>query len=423
MPHVISTDADSVHPPCPIDDTLRESLPDHILVHRVPYTNRLQSLLMVRNRIRKSLHLLTPALSHPRQEDAHTNSRSSGKHSAFTHVKQLLLDWAFDFPDPQQAWFHPAVEAAITAAKGAPPDLIFATGGPWTGLLVGRELAHRLRVPFVADFRDPWMCDSPGPFASSFLNNKSERLEAAVCLSAAAVVANTEELRLEFVKRYPSLAQKFVTITNGFNFESRGLQVQTNHPLSPDRTSVLEFCHFGNVYRDRNAAALLRAVLELHNESRLTSAQVRLRFVGSWETEDRVSQELIKQLEQVGLLRRQPPLPHRQCLQEMVAAGALLILQPHSNARIPAKTYEYIASGRPIVLIGEEGAASHLIQKNRLGVWCHNSVPAIKSLIASILDRKTIVTAPAREDVGRFHYRQLTGQLADLFNALSPGGL
>lgn len=420
MPRVISTDTDSVHPPCLIDDTLCESLPDHILVHRVPYTNTMLSLIRLRDRIRQSLHAVAAATSYFRQEDSRTISQSPQRYSAFTHVKQSLLEWAFEFPDQQQAWFHPAVEAAMTAAKAAPPDLIFATGGPWTGLLVGRELAHRLQVPFVADFRDPWVCDSPGPYASSFLNKKSERLQAAVCLSADAVVANTEELRLEFVKRYPMLAHKFVTITNGFNCESQGLELQTKHPMSSERNSVFEFCHFGNIYGGRNVTPLFQAVLELHNESRLTSTQVRLRFVGGWETENYVPQDLIKQLEKMGLLQRQPSIPHRHCLQEMAAAGALIILQPHSTTRIPAKLYEYISSGRPIVLIGDEGAASHLIQKNRLGVWCQNSVVAIKGLIASIVDGTTIVTVPAREDVRQFHYRQLTGQLADLFNALPP---
>jgi hypothetical protein len=161
--------------------------------------------------------------------------------------------------------------------------------------------------------------------------------------------------------------------------------------------------------------------MELHKESRLRPHQFRLRFVGSWEIADPASQELAKYLEQEGFLRCEPPLPHRLFLQEMTAAHTLLILQPHSAVRIPAKTYEYISSGRPIVLIGEEGAASHLIERHRLGRWCQNAVPAIKALIADIVAGRAVINPPNREDITRFDYSVLTSQLSNVFDKVMLG--
>jgi hypothetical protein len=248
-----------------------------------------------------------------------------------------------------------------------------------------------------------------------------ERLEAAVCASAAAVVLNTEELRQNFIDRYPDVAHKFVTITNGFNFGSEAYQVTAQSESYKGLGGAYELCHFGNVYGGRNATSLFQAVMELHQESRVHPHQIRLRFVGTWEVGDSASQELAKYLEQEGFLRYEPPLPHRLCLQEMAAAHTLLILQPHSTVRIPAKTYEYIASGRPILLIGEEGAASHLIERHRLGRWCQNAVPAIKTLIAEIVAGKTMINPPAREDIRQFEYSVLTNQLSDVLNKVMLG--
>jgi hypothetical protein len=161
--------------------------------------------------------------------------------------------------------------------------------------------------------------------------------------------------------------------------------------------------------------------MELHKESRLRPHQLKLRFVGSWEVADRASQELANYLEQKGFLQCEPTIPHQLCLREMAAAHTLLVLQPHSALRIPAKTYEYIASGRPIILIGEEGAASHLIERHRLGRWCRNEVPEIKKLITDIVSGTTVLNPPGREDIRRFDYRVLTNRLSNVFDKAMLG--
>ena len=47
-----------------------------------------------------------------------------------------------------------------------------------------------------------------------------------------------------------------------------------------------------------------------------------------------------------------PPIPYRAALQEMLRADALLVLQAaNCNEQIPAKLYEYLRTGRPIVAL------------------------------------------------------------------------
>jgi glycosyltransferase involved in cell wall biosynthesis len=418
LPQVISTDAQSVYPPCPTDEGLSRLLSEGLSVERIPYVSRSQTVLGLKDRFRRLLH------SAPMDQAFAGNSAIpvNGDHSKIVSesgiqsFKRFLLDWTLDFPDPQNSWFPAVVRQWTHARRDDSPDLVFATGSPWTGLLVGRELARRLQLPFVADFRDPWASDHVHGFSSKLLNEKARTLEGAVCSSAEAIVANTEELRLEYMSRYPHLAGKFETITNGYNFE--GESRQAIGTKSERGEGVFELCHFGNVYGDRNVRVFLQAVAELERERRLDSKRFRIRFVGTWDITDHESQSLAKQLEQEGLFRREAPIPHHLCLKEMASATALLIMQPHSNVRVPAKTYEYIASGRPIILIGDEGAASHLIERHRLGKWCRDSIPAIKNMLLSMLDGTAPIDPPAKEDVQRFDYKVLTGQLAGLFDRI-----
>ena len=418
LPQVISTDAQSVYPPCPTDEGLSLLVPEGLSIERIPYVSRSQTVLGLRDRFRRLLHSAPMDQVFAGNSAIPVNADHSkiANESRIQSLKRLLLDWVLDFPDPQNVWFPAVMRQWSRVCLKDPPDLVFATGSPWTGLLVGRALAKRLQVPFVADFRDPWASDQAHGFSSQWLNRKARILERAVCSSAEAIVANTEELRLEYVGRYPHLAKKFVTITNGYNIEGEVLQTSA---VESERTGqVYELCHFGNVYGDRNARMLLQAVAELQRERRLGENRFRIRFVGTWDMIDAESQRLSKQLEQGMVFRREAPIPHHLCLKEMASATALLIMQPHSNVRIPAKTYEYIASGRPIILIGDEGAASHLIERYRLGRWCRDSVPAIKEMLLSILNGTAPINPPARDDIKRFDYKSLTGQLAGVFDGI-----
>ena len=48
-------------------------------------------------------------------------------------------------------------------------------------------------------------------------------------------------------------------------------------------------------------------------------------------------------------------VPRRDSLQQMVDASALLIVQPVTTVSIPAKLYEYMAAGRPILALAQPG--------------------------------------------------------------------
>jgi glycosyltransferase involved in cell wall biosynthesis len=60
-------------------------------------------------------------------------------------------------------------------------------------------------------------------------------------------------------------------------------------------------------------------------------------------------------------------------LQEMVNASALLIVQPVTTVSIPAKLYEYMAAGRPVLALAEPGGeTAELVRHSGAGL----AVPA-----------------------------------------------
>lgn len=426
-PWVLTTSPCAAYPPHPIDEQLLAKLPGDVKVEVVPYIDPLEQILTLRNYIRSRLSGLSAVQDGgSKKQISQVESKLSTlqKMGTMASIKQFVLDWIFLFPDRQRAWIPPVLRHFDYLRRDEYPDAVFATGGPWTSLIVGQLLAKRFGVPFIADFRDPWASNAHLHFTSHYLLNKSTKLERSVCASAACVIANTEELRSKFVSDYPELKDKCVAITNGCHRQDFEILAKDplpeNMPIAPSESrhqQGIELCHFGTVYLMRTPSALLRAVVDLLREGKICSQQLRLRFVGMWEVGNDGTEDLAQELEKHAVLKRDPPVSHQQCLREMVKADALLILQPSSTLQIPGKIYEYIATGRPLLVIGDQGATENLVESQGLGRFCRNDVCTIKDLLLRIVNGSVKLHRPPNSAVGRFDYHALTGKLVSVLNS------
>lgn len=422
---MLATDVLSVLPPHPEDRNLLDVIPEQVQVTRIGHPDP-------RGRFLKALEYVRHLRREGRKADiqgesdgAATELTSIRSESMMRKTSKLLVEASWEFPDLQAPWYRPAIRALTRVPSEDRPDLILATGRPWTGLLVGLRQARRWRVPFIADFRDPWVAGqrhgtSEYQRSAEVLWNRAQTLERSVCEGAARVILNTDELRAEFCMRYPELSEKFVVITNGYpeHLAERFNAVCRENVQRPQGTGVVEFAHFGTVYGGRNPVALFQAVDQLLKEGKLDQARVKLRFVGSWEVNDVTCERLAKSLEQKGVLEREPPVSHQQCLAKMVKAEYLLVLQTGFRLQIPAKIYEYIVANRPLLVIGGEGATENLVTRNNLGRCCPDQVESLKETLIALLSDGEIVRSPSPSDTAQFGYRELTGKLANLFSAV-----
>src|SRR4029453_1765007 len=128
----------------------------------------------------------------------------------------------------------------------------------------------------------------------------------------ARVVANTAELCTKLCSDHPDLEKKFVTITHGFddvtyNPTTNGKLQQGMHAVG---NPAIELCHFGSVYGKRTPLLLLQAVKELIDERQIRPDQLRIRFVGAWDVTETSCENLALELEQAGIVRREPAVRH-----------------------------------------------------------------------------------------------------------------
>jgi glycosyltransferase involved in cell wall biosynthesis len=181
-----------------------------------------------------------------------------------------------------------------------------------------------------------------------------------VAARASLLVFTAEQARRMYLERYPALAsERCQVIGNGYD-EADFARL----PAAPARQAggPVRMLHAGLIYpEERDPRPLFRALGRLAAEGRIgpDALQLRLRASGS---EDRYAPKLAE-LGLERIVHLLPAIPYRQALTECLEADALLILQgPSCNHQIPAKAYEYVRAGRPILaLTAESGETATLL--------------------------------------------------------------
>lgn len=280
----------------PTDSALADGLPEEVIVESVPYPSKAPKLLRV------------------------------------------LAQNAIWLP---AAWFR-----CLRVIREYGPDVILTSGPPHCVHVLGHYLKRMTALPWVADFRDPWISGTPGRWSWSRWRQRS--WERTVFQNADLVLANAPNARRLYAEAYPSCAGKVVTVTNGFDPRERAL---AGLPLLPDyagRGAFIRLLHTGEIYAGRDPLPLFEALARLNAAN---DRPCRLEIMGRCE------------LPIVDMLRRRGwdefvALEGQRSYQETLAAmddADILVLfdSPGRTVGVPAKLYEYLGAGRPILALAE----------------------------------------------------------------------
>lgn len=213
---------------------------------------------------------------------------------------------------------------------------------------------------------------------------------------------------------YPTCANKIVTITNGYH---ESLLEPGSVSYAPKTQDLgIELDYYGSVYELRKPATLLEAIAALADSGRIRSGDFRVTFTGHWGVIDSACNDLADRLEVRGLIRRHPPVDHATYLERSRSSQHLLVLQQDFPLQIPGKIYEYVATGRPLFVVGGQGATASLVRSKELGYVCADDREDLCEAITALVEHRLSISPPAPETIAGFGYRALTRQLAGLFD-------
>ncbi len=244
------------------------------------------------------------------------------------------------FPDSKVGWFPFGSMAGRHIIDREKPAAIFATGPPFTALLLGVRLKAHARVPLVVDFRDPWPTGFVPPPA--FKRPALRWLRRYVVRHADVALAVNDGTA-------KAVGGDVAVLDNGFD--------PADFDLAPERLDGFSIVHVGNLWQnDARVMAVVDAIRDIPD--------AKLYLAGRLDT---AIAERLSRNRQVRVLGT---LSHRAACQLMKGADLLLYVgKPHQPVGI--KLYEYLGSGRPILVWGEDiDEAAGLVRDCGAGLAC-----------------------------------------------------
>lgn len=244
---------------------------------------------------------------------------------------------------PEMHWLWAANAACKRMIREHQPQAIFTSSPPGCVHLLGRELQKRYALPWLADFRDPWITNNIYS-RKNFRLRTHHWLEGRVMQHATTLIANTPNNQRGWATAYPRAASKMITITNGFDPE----RFARPEPAPPG--PKLSILHAGELYSGRDPRPLLDALEQLPVER----GALQVEFLGR-KTEQLV--DMPAEVQRRGLTQcvsLPDQVAYAEAITRMMRADILLLIHtPGSHVGVPAKLYEYLGAGRPILALAE----------------------------------------------------------------------
>jgi glycosyltransferase involved in cell wall biosynthesis len=267
-------------------------------------------------------------------------------------------------PDRWTSWRFAAVRAGMRLVREHEPEAIWSTYPIATAHVIGVELQQKTRLPWIADFRDPMAQD--GYPADPRVWRSFKDIEEKTVLNARFSVFTAPGAVRLYCDRYPRVAERMVVIENGFDEESFADVNTVRDPLNPGAWTLL---HSGIVYpSERDPTSFFAALQRMAATGQVRADELKVRFRAS--NNDQQLTALALQYGVEDFVQILPPLPYRAALNEMIRADALLVLQAaNCNEQIPAKLYEYMRAGRPILALTDPRGDTAATLR-RAGVRC-----------------------------------------------------
>jgi glycosyltransferase involved in cell wall biosynthesis len=348
-------------------------------------------------------------------------------------------------PGPFSSWWARSVET-YAVDRGTKVDAIIGELIPYPTAFGVERLAHRLGVPWIADLQDPWALDEMWLYPSAVQRMIDRHRMRSTLRSAAAVVMNAPEAARRLQTAFPEFRERSVaSITNGYD--------AADFPLPPPRRAdgVFRIVHSGYLHTGfglrhrrtrrlrrllgglpvpaadfltRSHVYLLAAVAAVLGDDPTLLGAVEVHLLGTTTDDDRAAAA------PYPFVRYHGYLGHAQATEILRTADLLFLpmqdLPPGTRAGlVPGKTYEYMASGVPILAAVPDGDARDMLTDVGTASVCR---PAdVNCLAASIRTRIEAwrkgapLVAPDPAVLARFERRRLTSEMADLVKTVITG--
>jgi len=317
------------------------------------------------------------------------------------------------FPDYNIGWIPFCFLKAKKIIKRNNIDLVYITCKPFSSAIVGYFLKRRFpKIKIVIEFQDPWSVTPYHQHSGRYLKY-AKYTEEKILKKTDLFLVVTHGHKLEYLNEYTSTNIKCAYI----GYDKEKFDRLYKHEERNDKFIIM---HTGTFYLNRSPENLLRAIVEIGNEN-IEFWNIG-RVVSKYQTHFDAYSEY-RNIHVFGWL------PHREMLKILGNASLLYLNQARPvipNAKctsVSAKTFEYLATGIPILADMSNGENAKLIRRysQNYHIIHEPSVEQYKTTITAAYQswkRKAWIIGTKDDYYKRFGHKDIVADISRMFNEL-----
>jgi len=254
------------------------------------------------------------------------------------------------WPYPWAGWVPFAVAQGVAVARRERPAAILSSFPPAASHAAGLALHRLTRLPWIADFRDPWASGAEHGYVWASTSRATAQAEAAVLRRATALITIGPSLAAELSQR---AGRGVLAFPHGIPLESAPAHRHTKR---------LELVHAGSVDAwSADLRTVARALVRLHE----AGTSVRLTLLGP--IADRAPG--LDRAEELGLVHVAGTVSREEANRVTSASDVALLVQKRpSKIWVTTKLWDYLASQTPILVAANpECDAAAIVRETRAG--------------------------------------------------------
>ncbi|MBI1825049.1 MAG: glycosyltransferase [Planctomycetes bacterium] len=301
-------------------------------------------------------------------DSADERAATESPKSSLTNRLKWVEPWlkqALQLPDSKIGWFLRAFPIGLRAAFRDRPDVIYSTSPYMTAHLIAMAISTITRIPWVADFRDPWTENPFREIRFASLRRIDARLESMVLRRASRIVCTTPTMSQSFASRGSKFATKTMCIPNGIDLDLWG-NVKPLRVTSPD---VFTFVHAGQFYGRRNPAILFDGLRQAIARQSPSTKPIRLVLAGSERFDGVPLAEIASERGVGSAVIVLGSRDHRETMSLIAGADANVLVGAEgegADMQVPNKLFEYLGARHPILaLIDQQNPAVEILNRSR----------------------------------------------------------
>ncbi|MCG3225836.1 MAG: glycosyltransferase [Candidatus Heimdallarchaeota archaeon] len=285
-----------------------------------------------------------------------TKLRELGYKTKILPVLELFsLDHLFFFPDIYFKWIKSAFKVGNEVIKKEKPDIIYATGPPFSSFKAAYKLSKKNDIPLVLEYRDPWLGNPYTTPPCKSITKRISKLEKRILTHSRLLITVGNEYAEFIAEKLEIKKSNFKIVHNGFFPD-----IPYKNTIKKNE-NIFTISFFGSFYSFQKPIfeEFIKGLRLMIEEKELKSSEIKLQYAGS------VSRSVINKMIAKGKIEtyfNDMGFLSREKLNEEIQKSNLVFLTVPKGTEymLQTKIYNYLVGNSHIMLIGESGAMAKL---------------------------------------------------------------